>query len=129
MRRAIWIMLAALTAACATTSRPTAGEHWLVGAWLMLGPDVEFPLACASGLPIRYDAGGRYVLFEGSGTWQLDGDRLTEIATGGSETADEGAPEIGRPYVSRIEQTGPDAFRKTYADGDVETFRRCPAEP
>jgi hypothetical protein len=90
------------------------------------GPDVEFPLACSSGLPIAYNANGTYDLFEDSGTWRLEGERLTEVATQIHDSSGEDAAQIGRPYVSRIDRTGPDQFRKTYADGSVETFRRCP---
>lgn len=126
MRKAVFLSAALLLSACATTAPRPAPGHWLVGTWLMLGEGVEYPLACESGLPIAYNADGTYDLFEDSGTWRLDGSRLTEVATEHHDSGGEGGPELGRLYVSTIQRSGPDAFRKTYADGAVETFRRCP---
>ena len=40
-----------LLASCATSPRPESDRQWLVGTWLMLGNGVEYPVACASGLP------------------------------------------------------------------------------
>ena len=127
MRLKAALLAALLLAGCATTPRRQShGGHWLVGTWLMLAEDIEHPLACASGLPIAYAPSGTYQLFDESGRWRLDGDRLTEIATEITDPGEEGVPEIGRLYVSRIERRGPDEFRKTFADGNTETFRRCP---
>jgi hypothetical protein len=120
-------MAAALLGACATTGSSQPRAEWLVGTWLMLAPDLEFPTACASGLPISYQRDGTYRLFEEHGTWRLEGDRLTETATGATEDViDPAEVQIGVPFVSRIDWQGRDTFRKTYADGSVETFRRCP---
>ncbi|MDQ8756437.1 hypothetical protein RCO27_09365 [Sphingosinicella sp. LHD-64] len=125
MRVALLVIPALLLAGCATTSGPSS-TPWLSGLWIGMEEGVEYPLACASGLPIRYLAGGRYEIFEERGTWRLDGDRLTETATEATGAGDEGTPEIGRPYVSRIARDGDGAFVKTYADGAQTRFRRCP---
>lgn len=125
MRAFLPLSGAVLLAGCITPSAPTPSS-WLVGLWLGEDEGVEFPLSCASGLPIRYLPRGRYELFEERGTWRLDGDRLTETATEASEVADAGTPDIGRPYVSRIARDGDGAFLKTFADGAQMRFRRCP---
>ncbi len=126
MRITAALLTAVLVAGCATTPQQTRDPNWLVGTWLMLDDEIEYPLACASGLPIAYAADHTYRLFEESGRWRLDGDRLTETATEISDPGDEASPEIGRAYVSRIERRGPNEFRKTFADRNIETFRRCP---
>lgn len=116
-----------LLSACATVPDPGAGQ--LAGTWVMMADDLEFPLACASGLPITYAPDGTYGLLEERGTWRLEGDRLIETATEATPDATEGAAiEIGVPYRSTLRWIDRDAFRKTFADGSVETFRRCPAE-
>jgi hypothetical protein len=132
MKRLLCLAPALLLAACATTqpaarqtpAGPTA--QWLVGTWLMIDDPSEHPVACASGLPIAYSRDGRYTLFEESGTWRLEGERLTETATEIHDGADPAEVALGRPIVSRIERTGPDALRKTFADGSKATFLRCP---
>ena len=121
MNRAAILALPILLAACATTPRDGAAESWLVGTWLMPDDSTPFPLGCESDQPIRYDADGRFAVYEESGTWRLDGDRLTETLTEGGEPA-----EIGRPHVSRVERSGPDAFVKSWEAGEPLTFRRCP---
>ena len=129
MRKAVALATFLLLSACATTAPRSRPGHWLIGTWLMMSEGVEHPLACESGLPIAYNANGTYDLFEDSGTWRLDGSRLTEVATRHHDSGGgEGSPELGRPYVSTIQRSGPDAFRKTYADGTIETFRRCPSD-
>ena len=115
-------------AGCATTAAMDPSSTWLVGTWLMLDADLEFPTACASGLPIIYGPDGRFDIFEGEGTWRLDGDRLIETTTAVNEAGDPADAQIGRPFESRIVRIGPDEFRKTYAEGAVETFRRCPSD-
>ncbi len=104
---------------------------WLAGTWLHVVEAADRDLiACASGLPIVYAPDGTYALFEESGTWRLEGDRLTETATAAHE--DMVAPEevaIGVPFVSRVERVGPDEMRKTDAGGRTETLLRCPAAP
>jgi hypothetical protein len=95
----------------------------------MTDPDLEFPASCASGLPISYDLRGTYSLFDESGTWRLEGDRLSETATEAHEDVIEPTEvQIGVTFVSRIQRRGRDMFRKTFADGRTETFRRCPTE-
>lgn len=128
MKRLGIALIALNLAGCATTAGGAGGPTaaWLVGTWLEIGPDLVFPLACASGLPIRYERDGRYVLFEEDGSWHLDGERLTETALVAHEGTDPAEVQIGRPIVSRVERTGADAFRKVLADGSAETFRRCP---
>ena len=113
---------AALLAGCATTGEPPARE-WLVGTWLMMAEGVEFPRLCDTGLPIHYLADGTWRVFEGDGTWRLEGDRLFET------TIDTVADEIPPPSTSRIVRTGPDQFRRIRSNGAVATFRRCPPEP
>ena len=99
----------------------------LVGTWLPLENGIEHPLACASGLPISYEAGGRYRLFEEEGQWRLDGDRLTEVASAATEAGDPAEVAIGKPFVSTIRLLGRDRFLKRLSDGSRVDFRRCPA--
>jgi hypothetical protein len=127
MRKLPAIALLLALGACATTPPGPSGPERLVGTWLMIEADLEFPLACASGLPIAYAADGTYALYEESGVWRLDGDVLTETATALTEAGDPDTSHLGRPFVSRIRWRGPDRFRKRFAEGNVETFRRCPA--
>lgn len=124
MRRPLSLVTALLLAGCATTT--PAPAPWLVGVWLGLDDTVEFPLACASGLVIRYDPDGRFALFGEAGDWRLDGERLTETTTEFTDAGDGYATELNRPYVSHIQREGPDLFVKTYADGEQMRFRRCP---
>jgi hypothetical protein len=132
MKRFLYLAPVLLLAACAATPRstmpgtavPTAA--WLAGTWLMMDDDLEHPISCNSGLPIGYSRDGRYTLFEESGTWRLQGERLTETATEVHDGADPAEVALGRPIVSRIERMGPDSLRKTFADGSKATFLRCP---
>jgi hypothetical protein len=116
------IVAAALLSGCATTGEPPTRE-WLVGSWLMMAEGVEFPRLCDTGLPIHYLDDGTWRVFEGDGTWRLDGDRLRQT------TIDTVADEIPPPSTSRIVRTGPDQFRRIGSNGEVATFRRCPPEP
>ena len=125
MKAWIALPLLSLLGACATTggagsSTPTAA--WLAGTWLLIQPDLRFPAACASGLPIRYDPDGTSHLFGERGTWRLDGDRLTETIV----ASDEEDAQLGRIVVNRIRRAGPNRMLKTFEDGETETFRRCP---
>jgi hypothetical protein len=115
------LALPLLLAACATTPREGAADTWLVGTWLMPDESTPFPLGCESDQPIRYEADGRFAVYEESGTWRLDGDRLTETLTEAGEPGD-----IGRHTVTRVVPSGPDAFVKHWPDGASATFRRCP---
>jgi hypothetical protein len=133
MMRFLCLAAALLLAACATTPPPAASQSqagaaadWLAGTWLMIGDGVEHPGGCNSGLPIGYSRDGRYTLFEESGTWRLQGERLTETATEVHDGADPAEVALGRPVVSRVQRTGPDSFRKTFTDGSKATFLRCP---
>lgn len=122
-------LLSLAAAGCATVPRADQPDAaWLTGAWLLIEGDTDYPGSCASGLPIRYAPGGTYAMFEEAGTWRLRGDRLTETATNAAASAEPGSVAIGRPYTSRIARTGPDAMRKTFADGSTATLRRCPAK-
>ena len=125
MKRFAILALPILLAACATTPRQAspAAQSWLVGTWLMPDESTPFPLGCSSDQPIHYNADGTYAFYGESGTWRLDGDRLTETLTEGGEPA-----EIGRPYVSRVERRGDEAFVKTVENGPAATFWRCPTE-
>lgn len=132
MKRVTILALVLLVAGCATPPRPGAGARaqWLPGVWLVMESEQDRSLlACASGLPIRYKADGTYVLFEESGVWRLDGNRLTETATEASEQGDPAEVQIGRPHVSTLQRIDPDSFLKTFADGGRALFRRCPAVP
>ncbi len=126
-----WLLpILLLLASCATTRRPQDIRNWLVGTWLMMDrPDDRDLTPCASGLPIYYGGDGKYNMFEESGTWRLEGDRLTEMATEASDVVDPKEVAIGQAFVSRIERVEANAFAKTYADGTKATFRRCPAAP
>lgn len=127
MKKILTVGVALALGACATTPPGSAGPARLIGTWLLIAPDLEFPLACESGLPISYAADGTYALYEESGVWRLDGDVLTETTTAITEAGDPETSHLGRPFVSRIRWRGPDRFRKRFAGGNVETFRRCPA--
>ena len=126
MRRLVPLAALAL-AACATVPPSGDARARLVGTWLLMEPDLHFPTSCASGLPISYAADGTFAMFEEYGNWRLEGDVLTETVTGVTEAGDPGEAEIGRPFVSRIAWRGRDRFQKRYREGNVETFRRCPA--
>jgi hypothetical protein len=85
-----------------------------------------FPLGCESDIGITYLPNGTYRLLEESGTWRLDGDRLTETPTEAHEAAQPGTVQIGKPLTSRLQWQGPDTFLKTCPNGEAITFRRCP---
>jgi hypothetical protein len=123
--RAAFAFAAALLASGCATMRPGAEQPsaaWLVGTWVLLAPDLEFPLACSSGLPIAYQADGTYRMFEEAGTWRLEGDRLHETPT---EAEDPRETRIGETHRNRIVRRGPDEMVKYFADGGSETLRRC----
>jgi hypothetical protein len=119
-------MIGIIALALAVASPPDPA--WLSGSWLLIKEESDRDLAaCASGLPIAYNADGTYTLFEESGTWRLTGDKLVEVATEVHEdvaSAEEVA--LGKEYVSRIERLGPDEMRKLFADGVTMTLLRCP---
>ena len=124
----VWPALgsAFLAAACSTTGGSGSGTptaQWLVGTWLLIEHYLEFPLACSSGLQIRYDADGTYHLFGENGTWHLQGDRLIETAV----ESDEEDVQPGHTVVNRIRRAGRNRMLKTFEDGETETFLRCPA--
>lgn len=114
-------------AACTTLPDALPPASSLVGTWLPLENGIIHPLACASGLPIAYQADGRYLLFEEEGRWSLTGTRLTEIATAATEAGDPAEVALGQPFVSTLRFLGPDRFRKRLADGSQVEFRRCPS--
>ena len=121
-------LVAAITlGACATTPPSGDARARLVGTWLLIEPDLHFPTSCASGLPIAYSADGTFALFEETGVWRLDGRVLTETTTAFTEAGDPDMSHLNVPYVSTIDWRSRHRFRKRYADGNVETFRRCPA--
>jgi hypothetical protein len=128
MRQLAVLSAMLLLSACATmrSARPAPTPQWLVGAWLMVHQGDRDLIGCSSFAPIAYNPDGTYALFDESGTWRLEGDRLTETATEELDTADPGTVHIGHPYVSRIRPVGRDEFIKTYATGARETFLRCP---
>jgi hypothetical protein len=116
------LLAAALLAGCVGSNSPPTHE-WLVGTWLRMSEGIAFPQFCDTGLPISYLADGTWRVFEGDGTWRLEGDDLFET------TRDTVADEIPPPSTSRLIRSGPDQFRRVGEDGDVQTFRRCPAGP
>jgi hypothetical protein len=120
MKRFSALAIAALVAGCATPG-PVPTADWLVGTWLRTDQGVEYPRLCDTGLPIHYSADGTWQVFEGNGTWRLEGDRLTEV------TLDTAADEIPPPATFRIVRAGADEFRRIGSDGAVATLRRCPA--
>lgn len=121
MRKALLLAAIGLLSACATPRLPVTGQPWLVGNWVVVGEGGSpYPDACESDAPVHYDARGTYSMDAEAGTWRLEGDRLTESPTAG-ETA-----EVDRPTNSRVDHSGPDEFRKFFADGRSLLFRRCP---
>ena len=123
--RALAVATALLLSACTTTGggAPPSRE-WLVGTWLLIGPDLEYPLACASGLPITYEADGTYHMFEEQGVWRLEGNRLYEGATQADDPVE---ARVGVTNVNRVARRGPDEMEKRFEDGGRATLRRCPS--
>ena len=103
-------------------------DLWLRGRWLQdAKPEYVSRLACASGLPMVYEANGATFFFEGQGRWRLKGDKLTETITKvfdgtGSEEMQQ---EIGRPYTSQIKRVGPNEGA-IWVDGEWLPMLRCP---
>ena len=115
-----------LLAGCTGAGLQSPNANWLAGAWLEMSGGAKHPLACESDMPIKYEAGGSYSLLDEVGTWRLDNNVLTEIATHATEAGDPAAVEIRRPYVSTIQRLGDDRFLKRLANGRLLEFRRCP---
>jgi hypothetical protein len=125
--RALWSLSAfALLAACVTVPRQLPTREWMIGAWLAVEGKDRDVFACNSGLPISYSADGRYTMWEESGDWSLQGDRLTEMATEAHEHVDPAEVAVGRRFVSRIDRIGDNEMRKTLATGGRMTLLRCP---
>lgn len=127
MRTAYWaLLMAALPAHSSPLERPT-DQAKLVGAWLMLEDGISYPQGCESSAPIRYYADGSFALFAETGTWRLNDNVLTEVAT----AADRNHPDsegtvVGKPYVSELSFIDENRFTKKFSDGAVREFRRCP---
>jgi hypothetical protein len=119
---------ALLLAGCATVDRPLPTPQWLKGAWLVMlkGEGERDLFACNSGLPIAYSADGTYTMWEESGVWSIEGDRLIETATEAHEHVDPAEVALDRRFVNRIERLGADKMRKTLEDGSRMILRRCP---
>jgi hypothetical protein len=115
-----------LVCACATTGPEREGDlrAWIVGQWLLMEPDLQFPQSCRTDLPIDYRADGTYQMLGESGVWRLEGDRLREGATAAEEPA---MSRVGTTVVNRIERLGRDRMRKRFEDGGTAILRRCPA--
>ena len=105
---------------------PVRQRGQLVGAWLAIDPPIRFPDGCEGDTGIYYKPDGTYETLEQSGTWRLDGDRLTETATHAHEAVEPGAVKIGQSFVSRIRWEGPDEFVKAFANDHSLVLRRCP---
>ena len=72
---AVLALLCAPVEARSGATSPPAGER-LVGPWLGLQQEVQFPLGCDSGELVRYSADGAYKGPGASGTWELQEGRL-----------------------------------------------------
>ena len=125
-----WLLIAfaglGLTACVSLPDAPQPAAA-LIGTWLPLENGIVHPLACDSGLPIIYQADGRYLLFEEEGRWSLTGSRLTETAIAATEAGDPAEIALGQPLVSTLRFLDPNRFRKRLADGSQIELRRCPS--
>lgn len=93
----------------------------------MMAGGLDYPLVCGSHGPITYHADGTYVVWGEVGTWQLEGDVLTETKTYADPMhVDVSSKDIGRPNSSSLQWADQNAFLKRYDDGSVRAFRRCP---
>lgn len=106
--------------------RPLPTPQWLDGVWLVMLKGERDLAACASGLPIAYSADGTYNMWEESGVWRLEGNRLIETATEAHDTVDPSEVALGRRFVNRIERISENEMRKTLEDGTRMILRRCP---
>jgi hypothetical protein len=120
------LLPALLLAGCATVERPLPTPQWLDGSWLVMLKGERDTAACASGLPIAYSADGTYTMWEESGVWILENNRLIEMATEAHDHVDPAEVALGRRFVNRIERLGEDRMRKTLEDGSRQILRRCP---
>ena len=123
MRRAFILIALSLAAggcggprALGTASDP--GPAWLVGEWVAGS-------ACESDAGVRFTADGRYHVLDSSGTWRLDGDRLTTKVT---EVHDEtgGESSVGDTHSRTIRKISDDMFQYVEPDGGGEQLKRCP---
>ena len=126
MKAALGLGFAFLLCACATTgpAREADLSEWLVGDWLLIEPDLQFPLACRTDLPISYRADGTYEMLGETGVWRLEGNRLHE---GPTLVEDGDASRVGTITVNRIERRGRDRMLKRFQGGGTATLRRCEA--
>lgn len=79
---------------------------------------------------MAYKADGTTVFFEGSGTWRLVGDRLTEtlvevdLITGDPEDV----RDVGKPHTTRIRRVGPHEGAMRSDDGWLPMLRCRPGD-
>jgi hypothetical protein len=115
-----------LLVACDDLGIQPARQIDLTGEWDWIDGTTEFPHSCGSPATIRYLSDGKYFYFGELGTWRLEGDALTEVATDITTNNDTEHAPIGRPFVSTLRWIDENRFSKRYANGNFIEFRRCP---
>lgn len=124
---ACWALLFAPLVACSIPAMTPGEPAKLVGAWLMEDGATLYPDGCESSAPIRYYKDGEYALFAESGTWELRGNLLTEVATDADRIhPDADGTMLGKANVSELTFVDDNRFLKKFSDGEVRVFRRCP---
>jgi hypothetical protein len=114
-----------LLQSCASLSGELPNSQKLLGAWLMMDGLQSHPSGCSSP-SISYYPEGEYVTFADGGTWDLQGNVLTEIPTWADMFESDDPVILGKPYVSEVSFIGRDRFKKKFSDGNLVEFRRCP---
>lgn len=123
------MMKALLALAALALQPPPAPEaDWLVGTWVWTEEDQSELPDCNGAFTITYAPDGTYAFIGERGDWQLDGERLIEIARyiDPQHWRSSAVGEIGQPWIARLEPLDDDSFRKVYADGTSLIFHRCP---
>lgn len=97
---------------------------WLIGPWVM---DSEY---CAGDSGITFHEDGTYTAYGETGTWELDGDRLSFVTTETAEPGEPGTAETidnAEPIVWTISDRGTESFTQTLDGEDTAlVMRRCP---
>lgn len=75
-----------------TPMPPGGAAAWLVGLW-------AFGDSCDSGFTVQYDADGTVDNSGETGTWKLEGDKITETITEKFEMGDEAPKKLDPPKV------------------------------
>lgn len=106
-----------------TSSEPIT-QAWLLGTWgpAEYNPDNNPNASCDTGAVVTFNSDGRYTDGGGSGSYRLEGDRVTyfnrvtmDIATGRSDHS-----QYGQPLTTRIERVDDTTLRE-----DGALLRRC----